>query len=471
MLRRRAVDMTTTSLDEAGRLGDAADGDAPAGPDRVTAPRRRRPYRRVVLAALLLLVATLTTDLALNRDLGQTRRSLTATTAQLRQATSALSHTLQSVNAESAVQVDRVQAIDHTAAAILNAHQQLAASAQADGLQTVDIATLNSCLGGVSTATTALGDKDLAAAVHAINAAGPFCQLLAGGSSGASYPFDFPDPDIILVGDTYYAFATNSAAGNIQIIESNDHEYWTTVGDALPHLPAWAAPGATWAPDVLPVGSSFVMYYSADFGTTGEQCISEAVATRPQGPYVDTSTAPLVCQLGLGGSMDPSAVVDQNGIPSLVWKSQGAGGQPPTLWAQQLTQSGTTLAPGTTPTALLQPDQSWQHGVVEGPDMVLDNGQYILFYSGSDWTTDTYAIGYARCAGPLGPCTDQSPAPLLASGPDFSGPGGETVFADPQGRLWIGFHAWIPGEVGYPHSRELFVRSLDLSGPVPQIGS
>lgn len=323
----------------------------------------------------------------------------------------------------------------------------------------------------MSAATTALGNKDLAAAVHAINGAGPFCQLLAGGSSGTSYPFDFPDPDIILVGNTYYGFATNSAAGNIQIIESRDHEYWTTVGDALPHLPAWAAPGATWAPDVLRIGASYVMYYSADDGTTGEQCISEAVATRPQGPYVDTSTAPLVCQLTLGGSMDPSTVVDQSGIPYLVWKSQGAGGQPPSLWSQQLTQSGTALAPGTTPTALLQPGQSWQHGVIEGPDMVLDNGQYILFYSGSDWTTDTYAIGYTRCAGPLGPCTDQSPAPLLASGPDFSGPGGETVFADPQGGLWIGFHAWIPGDVGYPHSRELFVRSLDLSGPVPQIGS
>ena len=103
--------------------------------------------------------------------------------------------------------------------------------------------------------------------------------------------------------------------------------------------------------------------------------------------------------------------------------------------------------------------------------MVLSNGQYILFYSGNDWTTAAYGIGYARCAGPLGPCTDQSTAPLLSSGPSFSGPGGEAVFTDPRGHLWMGFHAWIPAAVGYPHSRELFVRSLDLSGPVPKIGS
>ena len=38
--------------------------------------------------------------------------------------------------------------------------------------------------------------------------------------SGLVYPFDFPDPSVILVGQTYYAYATNSVAGNIQIITS-----------------------------------------------------------------------------------------------------------------------------------------------------------------------------------------------------------------------------------------------------------
>ncbi len=461
--------MTTTSLEGADRE-DASPGDAPAQALPVDAPRPRRTYRRAVLAALALLVAMLTTDLVLEHDLGQARLALSATTARLQSADTALSGALRAVNAESVVQSGRVQAIDHTAAAIAGAHQQLADTSQAGGLQTLDIATLHTCLGGVSTATTAIGNKNLAGAVHAINLAAPSCELLAGGRSGASYPFDFPDPFVLTVGGTYYAFGTNSVAGNIQIIESTDHEHWTTVGDALPHLAAWAAPGATWAPSVLPVGKSYVMYYSADVGTTGEQCISDAVASRPQGPYVDTSTAPLVCQLSLGGSLDPSPVVDESGIPYLVWKSQGAAGRPPALWTQQLTQTGTALAPGA-PSTLLGPDQGWQHGTVEGPDMVLSNGQYILFYSGNDWTTAGYAIGYARCAGPLGPCTDQSTAPLLSSGPDFSGPGGPTVFADRLGRLWIAFHAWIPGEVGYPHSRELFVRSLDLSGPVPRIGS
>ena len=115
------------------------------------------------------------------------------------------------------------------------------------------------------------------------------------------------------------------------------------MGDALPHVAAWAQPGATWAPSVLQRGSNYVLYYSALDGTTGEQCISEAVAGQPQGPYVDSSTHSAGLPADLGGSMDPSPFVGTNGTPYLTWKSQGADGQPPTLWSQQLTPNGTAL--------------------------------------------------------------------------------------------------------------------------------
>ena len=67
---------------------------------------------------------------------------------------------------------------------------------------------------------------------------------------------------------------------------------------------------------MLQRGGTFVLYYSALDGVTGEQCISEAVATQPQGPYVDSSKTPLVCQLNLGGSMDPSPFVGADGTPT-----------------------------------------------------------------------------------------------------------------------------------------------------------
>jgi len=154
----------------------------------------------------------------------------------------------------------------------------------------------------------------------------------------------------------------------------------------------------------------------------------------------------------------------------LVWKSQGANGQPPTVWAQQLQPDGTSLMPGN-PSALLQPDQAWEHGYLEAPDLALAGSQYVLLYSGSDWKTATYAIGAADCSGPLGPCTDVSSEPILASTNAFAGPGGASVFADYHGNLWVAFDAWLPGEVGEPHSRPLFIRPITFANGIPTIGS
>ena len=66
-------------------------------------------------------------------------------------------------------------------------------------------------------------------------------------------------------------------------------------------------------------------YYTARHLASGFQCISRAIADRPEGPYVDTSTRPFVCQVAgsesLCGSIDPSPFVDTNGKSYLLWKS------------------------------------------------------------------------------------------------------------------------------------------------------
>ena len=51
---------------------------------------------------------------------------------------------------------------------------------------------------------------------------------------GLAYPFDFPDPFVLMVGGTYYAYATNSVEGNIQIIQSSDRTHWTAVRQRPP---------------------------------------------------------------------------------------------------------------------------------------------------------------------------------------------------------------------------------------------
>ena len=77
-------------------------------------------------------------------------------------------------------------------------------------------------------------------------------------------------------------------------------------------------------------------------------------------------------------------------------------------------------------------------------------GAYYLFYSGSDEGANTYAIGWASCAGPLGPCTDRSSGgPLLASRPGMSGPGGPDVYTLPRGQPVMAFAAWQGTTIGY----------------------
>jgi hypothetical protein len=336
-----------------------------------------------------------------------------------------------------------------------------------------NITTLEACLGGVQNAYEQIAGNNNGQAAQDISAVSGPCLSLAGGSAdGLVYPFDFPDPDVLQIGGSYYAYATNSVAGNIQIIESPDLVHWSAAGNALPSLPQWAVPDATWAPGVAAIGGNVLLYYAAEVAgpNGGEECISVATATQPQGPFIDSSTAPLECQPSLGGSIDPSPFIDSSGNFYLLWKSGGGDGSAK-IWSQQLDSTGTALAANTSPTQLLGPDQAWQGGTVEAPDMVTTGGRYFLFYSGNNWSSANYAVGVATCASPVGPCTDLSSQPLLSSGPGADGPGGESVFADTSGSYWIAFHAYIPGSVGYPNSRDLFLRRLDLSGSVPVVGS
>ena len=337
-------------------------------------------------------------------------------------------------------------------------------------VQGVGIDTLQTCLGGIQSAYTRISAKNNDQAAKDISAVSGACSQLAGGTStGLVYPFDFPDPDVIRVGSTYYAYATNSVAGNIQIIESSDLSQWTAVGNALPTLPAWAAANDTWAPSVALIGGTFVLYYAVDLRGSGQECISVAIASQPQGPFTDSSTAPLECQLSLGGSIDPSSFLDTEGTPYLVWKSGGPGSS--RLWSQQLAPSGTSFVPGTSPTSLLVPDQAWEGGTVEAPDLVTTGGRYDLFYSGNDWNSASYGVGVATCTGPLGPCHDATPNPILSSGPGLAGPGGESVFADATGNFHIAFHAWVPGAVGFPNSRDLYLRPLSFAGAEPAVAA
>src|SRR5262249_28087331 len=136
--------------------------------------------------------------------------------------------------------------------------------------------------------------------------------------------------------------------------------------------------------------------------------------------------------------------VAPDGTPYLLWKSDensSACGKPPRIWVQRMSDEGTGLLEAAT--SLLSMDQRWEAPIIEGPSMVVRDGSYFLFYSANWYDSAWYAIGYAVCTSPIGPCrkaTGESPF-MHTLGPVI-GPGGQQFFDDPRGQLWMAYHAW-----------------------------
>jgi beta-xylosidase len=271
---------------------------------------------------------------------------------------------------------------------------------------------------------------------------------------------DFPDPFVLKVGGTYYAYATNGGHSHVQTLTSTDLVHWRRGPDALPHVGSWTYAGQTWAPEVLARSDgTYVLYYTANL------CVGRAVASKPLGPFADTSTRPLVCQSSLGGSIDASPFRDDDGRLYLVWKNDGNHiGRQTQIWAQRLSPDGLRLVGPRR--AIERNDAPWEAGVVEGPMLWKHDGRYVLFYSGNAFDSDSYAVGYATCATPLGPCRDAPENPILARACRAQGPG-HNALLEVGGQTWIVYHAWLPAHAG--DKRVLWIDRLDWRDGKPRV--
>jgi arabinan endo-1,5-alpha-L-arabinosidase len=280
---------------------------------------------------------------------------------------------------------------------------------------------------------------------------------------------DFPDPDVLQVSDTYYAYATNGNDINIQVARSMDLVHWEVLEDALPKLPTWAVQkfGWAWAPEVFsPSAGRYVMYFTARFsiGFDGTQCIGVATDDNPAGPFISSNPEPLICQTDQGGSIDPSSFVDDDGQRYILWKNDGnSSGYEVWLYIQNVSSDGLTLQGE--PRRLLTVDEFWEGIVVEAPTLWRQDDKYYLFYSANAYNDRRYATGYAVADNIFGPYVKAEVALLatdLAAG--LVGPGGQDIATGPRGGTWIIFHGWAPD--GY---RRLYLAPLDWQAGVPTL--
>ncbi len=271
------------------------------------------------------------------------------------------------------------------------------------------------------------------------------------------YDGTFADPSVLVVGDTSYAYSTNADGDNLPVIESTDLVHWSAIGDAMPVLPPWVEGGFTWSPSVAadPAGG-YELFFTAYDPAKHHECIGRASAPSPLGPFVDSQDQPFFCQTPMGGAIDPSVYVTE-GADYLVWKSDGETGQAKEIWSERLGRGDRSLVG---PPAVLQvADESWEAGNVEGPALASFDGSLHLFFSGNDWTSSDYAVGEARCASPLGPCTAAGPSPWLASTAEAIGPGSPDVF-EVQGHDVVAYSAVPAGTEGLGDQRRLYLAGI-----------
>jgi beta-xylosidase len=303
------------------------------------------------------------------------------------------------------------------------------------------------------------------------------------------YETNFPDPFIVPHGGKFLAYATNAERGaaNVQMAVSSNLIDWAPLRqgdklhDAMPTLPPWAQVGWTWAPEVIRNGERYLLYFTAREKRSGRQCTGVAASADPMGPFVSTAAEPLVCQRELGGTIDATPFRDGDGQLYFYYKNDGNAIRKPTeIFVRRMSADGMAL---TGPeVSLLRNDRPWEAHVIESPTMVRQGKNYVMFFSANHFGWEPhqrlspYAMGYARCEGPMGPCTDAPNNPILHSYNDaqagcLSGPGHQALF-EAGGRQFIVFHAHgaRAGCRNANKGRYMYIAPLNWRGAEPQIG-
>lgn len=293
---------------------------------------------------------------------------------------------------------------------------------------------------------------------------------------GRPYTENFPDPSIVRVGGTYYAYGTSTGGTYLPVMSSTDLVTWIArpaydpgpplnsdpfFNDALPYPASWAPDRPVGGrlkkevrgPGAAQIGGRFVVFYSIRESLSSERfCISVATSGSALGPFDDSSPGPFMCDSDPNGSIDPQPFVDPaDNTPYLIWKSEGVpGSQPTKIWARQLSGDGLSFAPGSQAHVLVQTSQGWEGNLIENAAMVRHQGKLYLFYSANEWPSAAYAIGYAECVSMVGPCTKWPNNPVLGSRGDRLGPGAPAPFVDAGGRLQLAYHYWNAPFTNYP---------------------
>lgn len=228
---------------------------------------------------------------------------------------------------------------------------------------------------------------------------------------------DFADPTIVVANGKYYMTGTSSDEG-FTMLESSDLKHWTPCGDSafiLHRGPDTYGDNCFWAPQVLPYEGKYLLTYSAQ----GKMCIAES--DQVSGPYKQRERRPISDCPEM--NIDTYLFQDDDGKWYLYharYMQQGdMGGN--TIQVAEFDMASQRIIDSTL-TLCVQVSEPWEltfdgekfgNKTCEGPTVIKRDGVYYLFYSGNDYQSIDYAVGYATAPTPYGPWTKQ-PGPIIS---------------------------------------------------------
>jgi arabinan endo-1,5-alpha-L-arabinosidase len=236
------------------------------------------------------------------------------------------------------------------------------------------------------------------------------------------------DPSIFKDGDTYYVFSTDASNGDVhklgvQVRKSTDLVTWQYVGPAFQDYEKDCAEviayakldpakkEGLWAPDVIKVGQTYRMYFSASTFGSSRSCIGLAEATKPEGPYTYKG---IVIQSEVNAVSGPNAI-----DPALVYDDAGK------LYMSYGSFSGGIFMTELNPATGLVQDRlaapvriaGSRGAAIEGSYIVQipESGYYYLFVSYGSLASD-YNIRVGRSRSVTGPYLDANGRDLASLG-------------------------------------------------------
>ena len=241
------------------------------------------------------------------------------------------------------------------------------------------------------------------------------------------------DPYILLEDGKYYAYGTHDGDG-IRCYSSDDLRTWKDEGQAL-NKANTTEKQWFWAPEVYHKNGHYIMYFSAN------EHLFAATAESPKGPFKQVGSYQMEKLIGSEKCIDSHVFFDDNGKAYVFFVRFTDGN---CIWQAELEDDYITPKVGTMRKCIAV-SQEWENKlgrVNEGPNVIKIGKRYFLTYSGNDFRSQDYGVGFAATTNiATGTWGKFASNPILCRFDDLVGTGHHSLFYDKEGILRIVFHA------------------------------